>query len=867
MPTQNVLRRTLPNGLTLLIKRDASAAVAAVVTHVKAGYFDETDDVVGIAHVLEHMFFKGTPTRGVGEIARETKAQGGYLNAHTIYDHTSYYAVVPSAGFTRALAIQADAYANSLIDAAELGRELEVIIEEAKRKADSPGAVATETLFELLHDRHRIRRWRIGREEGLRRLTRAQLVHFYRNFYRPRNTILSIVGDVPADETVREVERLYGALPDDAITHVPGDGETAPPGFRYRELSGDIAQTEVAMGWRTPGTLHEDTPLLDLAALVLGTGRASRLYRAVRERQLASSVSAWNYTPSEIGVFVVSTEGDAERARPAATAAWGEVLGLRDRGIGLHEMERARRILESRWLRRLESMDGQATYLAEWEALGGWELGDQVYERSMAATATDVHSAVHRHLDPEQASLIVYRPSATSPFAGSVGEAHAQLGGPAPAMETAWALMVDAAAVHTSETAPERVEGSVRVYRTANGVPILVRQKPGAPIVHLGVFAAVGGADEPADLAGVGLIAGRAALKGTIRRTSAQIAEECELLGGSISASVSNDGTGFTFSVPLPRFAAAVELLADVVQRATHEAPAVETERVVALTQLAQLRDDMYRYPSRLAMEVAYAGHPYARGALGTEATLASLGDEDVRRWSETNRRGAPWVIGVTGDVDPGAAAGMVAAYFTELLPALRERLPAPRWPDAIVQRVETREKAQTALVLAFEGPSRRDDDRFAARLLAGVASGLGGRFFEQLRDKQSLCYTVQAHPVERVAGGIFVSYIAMSPEKEDAARDGLLREFARFSEGEVTGDELDRSKEYAIGSHAIASQSGGALLGELVDAWMYGQLGELEEFERRVRGVTARDIRELAQRYFDPARRVEGMVRGTAGR
>src|SRR5258706_5723122 len=130
-----VERRTLPNGMRVLVRRDASAPVAAIVTYVNAGYFDETDDVVGIAHVLEHMYFKGTPTRGVGEVARQTKAVGGYLNAATIYDHTFYYAVVPSSGFSATLKIQADAYRNSLIDAGELANELEVIIQEAKRKA------------------------------------------------------------------------------------------------------------------------------------------------------------------------------------------------------------------------------------------------------------------------------------------------------------------------------------------------------------------------------------------------------------------------------------------------------------------------------------------------------------------------------------------------------------------------------------------------------------------------------------------------------------------------------------------------------------------------------------------------------------
>ena len=110
---ESVQRTVLPNGLTVLLRVDRSAPVAAIVTHVKAGYFDETDDIVGIAHVLEHMFFKGTARRGVGEIAKETKASGGYLNAHTIYDNTTYFTVLPASGFAAGLDIQADAYANS----------------------------------------------------------------------------------------------------------------------------------------------------------------------------------------------------------------------------------------------------------------------------------------------------------------------------------------------------------------------------------------------------------------------------------------------------------------------------------------------------------------------------------------------------------------------------------------------------------------------------------------------------------------------------------------------------------------------------------------------------------------------------------
>src|SRR5690606_37952922 len=247
-----VQRVRLPNGLTIIARRDRTAPVVAIVTWVKAGYFDEPDDTVGIAHVLEHMYFKGTPTRGVGEIARATKLAGGYLNAGTIYDHTHYYTVLPADGLRAGLAVQADAYANSVIDADELRRELEVIIEETKRKADSAGPLALETLFEVLHDSHRIRRWRMGREDELRALTREQILAFYRNYYRPSNTVLAIVGDVDPDEAIAEAERLYGHLRDAAVARDPSPRDVEAPGFRVREWEGDIAQTELVFGWRTP---------------------------------------------------------------------------------------------------------------------------------------------------------------------------------------------------------------------------------------------------------------------------------------------------------------------------------------------------------------------------------------------------------------------------------------------------------------------------------------------------------------------------------------------------------------------------------------------------------------------------------------
>jgi zinc protease len=857
--TGSVTRTVLTNGLTVLVKRDMSAPVVAVVTYVKAGYFDEPDDRIGVAHVLEHMYFKGTPTRGVGTIAKETMASGGYLNAATIYDHTSYYTVLPAARLAEGLAIQADAYAHSVIDGGELAKELEVIIQESQRKADSPSAVATETLYELLHDRHRMRRWRIGRPDALRGFTRELLLDFYHTYYRPSNTILVVVGAVEPDDVLRLVEAQYGALADSVVPHDRGPIEIAPPGLRYREWAGDIGQTQLLFGWRTPGTQDPDTPLLDIAATALGAGRASRLYRAVRDVQLASSVSAYNYTPTDLGVFVVHAETRPERTVDAARAIWAQ---LRDVRLDPIEVERAQRLFEAQWARRTESMEGQANHLAEWEALGGWALGEEYLARIQAATAEQVDAAMHRHIDPAQTGALVYRPEGAPVVAVDAAAFMASLqrgGGAVPAPARPQADEVHAtsgAATFEGEVA------GVHVYRTAGGVPVLVRRRPGAAITHLGVATVGGPRDELAAVAGLSMLMARTAVKGTTTRSATEIAALAEFLGGSVGSSVGPEQIGWSLSVPTARTSAALALLADVVQRPTFPDDALETERTVALADLVALRDDMYRYPVRLATEVAFAGHPYGIGTLGTETSLSAITRDAVAAWHVRQVLRGPMVIGIVGDVDPDAVADEVAVAFGEVEAGVPALVVPPVWIAG--ERAESREKAQTALALAFPGAARGDADREAMHLIATMASGLGGRFFDELRDRRSLAYTVHAFASERAQAGMFLAYIATSPAREAEARAGLLAEFAKLVDAPVAADELLRAQTYAVGAHAIRQQSGATVLAEMLDAWSFGAgLHELAEHDTRIWAVTRAAIQAAARRYFDPARVVEGVVRG----
>lgn len=177
------------------------------------------------------------------------------------------------------------------------------------------------------------------------------------------------------------------------------------------------------------------------------------------------------------------------------------------------------------------------------------------------------------------------------------------------------------------------------------------------------------------------------------------------------------------------------------------------------------------------------------------------------------------------------------------------------------------RDKAQAALAMAFPGPSRRDGDHVAAQVWAAVASGLGGRLFEALRDRRSLAYSVVATAWEKARAGALLAYIATSPEREEEAREEMLRELERFTREPVSEVELGQAINYLSGQAEVSRQSGSAIAGEILEAWIAGTgLHELEAPAERYRAVTADDVLRVAARHLDRARRVEGVVRGSGG-
>ena len=435
---------------------------------------------------------------------------------------------------------------------------------------------------------------------------------------------------------------------------------------------------------------------------------------------------------------------------------------------------------------------------------------------------------------------------------------------PPPDVATPQNNEIIAAPAIVGETRREAIDHGVHVFRTSRGIPILVQRRRGTPLLNIGVFQRGGASAESPQVEGLARLAALSTVKGTERRSGTRIAEAVEELGSSIGVGSGMESMSWTLSVPLRHFATATEILADVVQRPVFPQDAVEVERKLAIAEVTRMRDDMYRWPMRLAAGAAYGSHPYGRTVIGTPESLSSLDAEQARAYHAAHVLNGANAIAVVGDVDEQEAADIVAREFALLTWRDDVELSPVQWPSQFQQVSDTRDKNQTALALLFEGAARNDESRFAARVLAAVASGLGGRFFEQLRDRQSLAYTVSAFPLERRAGGSFGAYIATSPLREEEARAGLLSEFAKFFDQAPTDEEVERARRYIIGSHAISQQSGASVMADIVDAWMFGSLHELDDYVKQVERVTPAAVLRFARTYFDPDRRVEGVVGGT---
>ncbi|MGH9749377.1 MAG: M16 family metallopeptidase [Candidatus Polarisedimenticolia bacterium] len=875
MPKDQVIREKLPNGLTVLIAEEHSAPVVASNLWVRAGYFDEDDREIGISHVIEHMFFKGTPDRPrPDQIATEVKGLGGELNAATYYDATNYYFVLPAENFRGGLQVQADALMHPLFEADELKREIEAVIQEGRRKLDTPGAYAMEMLFKEAFTAHRIRRWRIGEEQALRALTRDDLLRYFQTHYVPDRILLSVVGDVRAAE-VLEAARVYlGGMPTREGAPLGSPPEPPQTAFRCARLTGDILRACTVMGWHTAPLLTDDDLALRVLAHILGSGRSSRLYQSVKEHAgLVDTIGASVESFRDIGILTVVTENDPERGPAAVRAVHAEIERLRREPPEPAEIDRARAAIEYRYHQSRADVLGRSTILAAYEALGGYELADEMVERLGRVSAADVQRVAHHWLTLENATHLEYVPESVK--------------GPAPDPET---LLHDLRRTAAAPPLPE--EASVRIargvppaaptvprvtrlgesrgvtrHRFESGPVLLHEERRDLPLVTFCVAFRGGRSGEGRENSGITRLMQAVLIKGSTSRGARRVAREIEGLGATIERVIDEDYFGFAISILSRCARRGWEILADLIRRPSFRHEEIEREQGLLLSAQDSIKDQSLPYTFQLFRQAAFGSHPYSLPSFGLQMPVQSMKRENLVAWHRRMVRPATMVISIVGDIAEAEAvdlAGGALADWTQ--EGFGDKDPGQLIPWGAAEVVEARRRRQTAQVIGFPTPGLQTPERLPLDIVQAVTSGLGGRFFEEVRGKRGLAYAVHAFNYHRVAGGAFCVYLATSPENEAEARRVLFQEIARLRREGASREEIERAVRYARGAHAIAMQGNGQRAFRYADAEVRGLgMEAVQTYPDRLAAVGHDEIRDAVWRHLDPDHCALGVLRGTA--
>lgn len=406
-----LLHEVLPNGLRVVVAEQPHSPAVTVDVWVRVGSRDETDETNGAAHFVEHMLFKGTRRRPVGQIAREVESLGGWTNASTGYDYTHYYVVAPAGAAGRVLDIQADALTDPTFEPAEVERERAVVLQELSLIHDTPGRYAFFKLFSTAFTVHPYRRPVGGSPEAVRRMSRDQLVGFYRAHYGPANVTVVVAGGVAPRATLERVRARFARWRREVARRPAPPREPPLEGVRRAVELRDVQVTTLAMGWLGPAVSDPDHYAVDVLVYALGRGRAARWVRNLRDRnRVVQAVSVGFPTARDPSlVFVVATTSDPDESR-AEAAVREEVRQLRRDGITEEELQRAKTLLESEARTEQHTSQGLAASLGFAATVADLDYHRTYLENVRAVTRQDVLEVARRYLDPDRYAVVAIRP-------------------------------------------------------------------------------------------------------------------------------------------------------------------------------------------------------------------------------------------------------------------------------------------------------------------------------------------------------------------------------------------------------------------------------------------------------------------------
>jgi zinc protease len=855
---EGITEYRLANGLRVLLFPDQSKPTITVNVTYLVGSRHEGYGETGMAHLLEHMLFKGTRNRA--DVAKEFNGRVTSFNGTTSLDRTNYYELLQAseANLDWALAIEADRMVNALVARKDLDTEMTVVRNEYESGENSPGGVLFKRLQSVAYDWHNYGNSTIGNRSDIENVDIAHLQAFYRTYYQPDNAVLLVAGKFDPQKALQMVSKYFGAiarptrtLPKLWTVEPTQDGERSVVVRR----SGD--QQVVLVGYRIPSALHTDSLAMTYAGQALGYTPAGRLHKALVETGKAAEVSAGTQDGIDGSLFVVEAvvkKGDP--VEPVRDELIRIVEDFANNPPTAAEMERTRLRIANSTERAMTNHESIGLALSEYIALGDWRTFFIGRDEAQKVTAEQVQAASRKYLLRDNRTVGMFLPE-DSPRRAEIP----------PALSVAElvrnykpkAVVVEA---ETFDPSPENIEKRVRRIEIAGMKVALLSKKNRGETVSFVMSLPAGdektlfGQDE------AGALTGPMLSMGTTRYTREQLRDEFTRL--KVSGGVS--GQGASFQTTRSNLIAAIRLAAHVLREPAFPASEFEQLKKLMVTSIeAQLSDPAARASEAVSRQfnIYPKGDPrYASSMQEALDGIKAVTLDDVKRFHKTFYAANRAQFAIVGDFDEAEVSRAIEESFagwrndTPWKRITREYRDIPARDITI----ETPDKENATLIARMNLDVNQSDPDYAALFLAdyilGSGAGFDSRLMARIRVKDGLSYGVSSQAAGNIhdrAGSWTVQAIA-APQNIAKVEQALRDEIEKAIKDGFTADEIAKAKAGWVQKYAQNRAQDSALAGRLLSHLDSGRtfLTWDKAFEARVMAVTPDAARAALRKYLD---------------
>lgn len=828
------LRTVLDNGLTVITCEDFEAELVTVQVWIRTGSIHEGALLgSGVSHYLEHMLFKGTPRRSATAISAAIQAEGGYVNAYTSFDRTVYYTELPAAAFEVGLDVLADIVRNSSIDANEVERERGVILREIAMGEDEPDHQVSQSLFRTAFRLHPYRYPVIGLRDRFERLTRDDLVEYYRSRYVPEKITLVIVGAVSTPDMLEAVNRHFADFTGAAPVEAPIMPERLQFSSRGERMYGDVQLTRGALAWRIPSLFDPSGPSMDVLAAVLGGGQSSILWQRLREELgLLHYVDAFAWNPGETGLFWIGYLCDPQKRVAVEEAILDELrqlAGCNDLSV---RIERARRQAIVSEINSYKTIGGRAARIGAAEVVVGDLNYPRTYLKRLASVSAEgvVATAATHLIDSGKTTVSLEPQGQLEEKQSSVSRA----GRPPPFSE----------------------------HVLSNGVRLLMQPYRSYPKVHLRVGLLGGRHFETEATAGISCLAANMLTKDAGGRNGRAIMEQLESHGIDFDDFSGDNSFGFS----LEGLSDDLQLMIDTARHALFAADlreeTVERERAAQVARLEEMQDDVVDLGRISLRRIFLAGTPWSIDPLGTRDSVSAIDQSLLATFLKERVVGDGLVVSITGDFDPDSVLASMEPLLSDV-PAGEVPLPSLLGPGDLPGEAgshqQVLDRKQTVVFQAYPSCGVLDaNGLLLAALLREMLSGLSSQLFQRVREELGLAYFVGASRVN----GLSTSMLSLYSGVEKSAVDTVFNEFdaeiQRIVSGGYANEEFESCKTRMKAQRLMGMQTIGSRAMARLACSLYRYDPKLwETYNQQVDALQRDDLDAFTAAWLKPAQAV----------